>query len=83
MIEEEKGLVNKYLDSIAGRFINTTDQIWRYQFLATIWACFVQFYNLVYPSGSDRNQGINTAICIFAFLITLAWPVFIIFYTRK
>ena len=55
LIEEEKGVVNKFLDKIAGRFVNTADQIWRYQFLATVWICFVQFYNFGYPSGSNRN----------------------------
>lgn len=83
LIEEEKGVFNKFLDTVAGRFINTADQVWRYQFLATLWACFVQFYNLAYPENSNRNQGINTTICIFAFLCSLAWPAFVIFYTRK
>ena len=83
LIDEEKGLVNKFLDNTAGRILNTADQVWRYQLLATLWACLVQFHNLAYPANSDRSEGLNTAICILAFLITLAWPVLVMLYTRK
>lgn len=55
LIDEEKGVLNKFLDNTAGRLLNTTDQIWRYQFLATLWACFLQFHNLAYPADSDRS----------------------------
>ena len=55
LIDEEKGVVNKFLDNTAGRLLNTADQIWRYQFLATLWACLVQFHNLAYPPSSDRS----------------------------
>jgi len=41
--------MHKFFDKVGGRVINFVDQIWRYQFLATIWACFVQFYNFSYP----------------------------------
>jgi hypothetical protein len=83
LIEEEKGLANKFLDNTAGRLLNSADQIWRYQFLATIWACFVQFHNFSYPADSDRNEGLNAAICILALLVTLIWPVMVLLYTRK
>ena len=48
-LEEDKGVINKLLDRIAGRVINFWDQVWRYQFFATVWLCFVQFNNLAYP----------------------------------
>ena len=83
LIDEEKGVLHRFLDNVGSRAINFVDQIWRYQFLATIWACFVQFYNFAYPENSDRSQAINTAICVLAFLCTLAWPAFLSFYTFK
>lgn len=83
LIDEEKTLLHRLLDNIAGRVINFCDQIWRYQFLATMWFCFIQFYNFTYPEASNRSQGVNTAICILAFLCSLAWPIFITFYCRK
>ena len=49
LIEEEKGMLHRYLDNVGGRVVNFVDQIWRYQFLATLWACLVQFYNFSYP----------------------------------
>jgi hypothetical protein len=49
IIEEEKNFFHKIVDRIVNRPINFCDQIWRYQFLATVWCCFVQFYNLAYP----------------------------------
>lgn len=49
IIEEEKTPLHRAVDNIANRVINFADQIWRYQFLATIWLSFMQFYNLVYP----------------------------------
>lgn len=48
-------MVGKVVDNISGRIINFADQVWRYQFLATIWFCILQFHNLTYPMGSDRS----------------------------
>lgn len=55
LMDEEKPFLHRVVDNIVCRPINYIDQIWRYQFLATIWFCFLQFYNLKYPSGSDHN----------------------------
>jgi hypothetical protein len=55
LIEEEKNVVHRLLDRVVERRINFCDQIWRYQFLATLWACFVQFYNMSYSEGSNRS----------------------------
>lgn len=71
------------MDNIAGRIINFADQIWRYQFLATMWFCFIQFYNLSYPEGSNRSEVINGIICILAFICGLAWPAFVTYHCRK
>lgn len=59
------------------------DQIWRYQFLATMWCCFIQFYNLAYPEGSNRSQTLNAVLCIAAFICSLGWPAFLIYYCHK
>ena len=59
------------------------DQIWRYQFLATVWCCFIQFYNLEYPEGSNRSQALNAVLCIAAFICSLGWPAFLIYYCHK
>jgi hypothetical protein len=83
LIEEEKGVLHRLLDNVGGRAINFADQIWRYQFLATVWACMVQFYNFSYPDGSNRSQAINAVICVFSFICTLSWPAFVSFYTLK
>ena len=53
--DEDKNILHRFLDRTAGRLINTMDQIWRYQLLATLWLCFVQFHNLAYPENSNRN----------------------------
>lgn len=83
LIDEEKPALYRILDNIVLRPINYLDQIWRYQFLATVWCCFMQFYNLSYPSGSNRSEIINALLCVFAFICSLAWPVFLGFYCRK
>lgn len=83
LIDEEKPLYYKLIDNIVDRPLNYLDQIWRYQFLATLWCCFIQFYNLKYPSDSNRSETINAILCISAFVCSLAWPAFIGFYSRK
>ena len=83
LIDEEKNAIHRFLDNTAGRVINFADQIWRYQFVATLWVCFVQFYNFSYPANSNRSSAINAILCILAFFCTLAWPAFVLFYTRR
>ena len=81
--DSEQTILNKFFDRTAGRIINFVDQIWRYQFLATVWICFIQFYNFSYPEGSNRSAAINGILCILAFLCTLSWPVFVTIYARS
>lgn len=57
--------------------------VFRYQFLTVIWICFLQFYNLKYPAGADRNQIVNAIMCISAFTLTLLIPVGVYVWTRK
>ena len=68
--------------SIGGRPINYFDQIFRIQFMTTVWLCFIQFKNFSYPENADRSEGFNTAICILSLLISLAWLVFVILFTK-
>lgn len=83
LIDEEKKLHHTVIDNITQRVVNFVDQIWRYQFLATLWLCFLQFYNLAYPQNSDRNQTINSLVCILSLICTLAWPGFVMTFARK
>ena len=70
----------RFFKNIPQRPINYFDQIWRYQFLTTIWAAFIQFYSL---RTETSFQKINFAICIVAFVITIIWLFFIIIYTYQ
>jgi hypothetical protein len=79
----EKGLPLQLLDRLAGRLINFYDQVWRYQFLSTLWLCLIQFYNLAYPVNADRSSALNATICILSFICTLTWPAFLALYCRQ
>jgi hypothetical protein len=80
---QEKSVMERIIDNFTNRVINFADQIWRYQFMATIWFCFLQFSNMSYPANSDRSQTMNSIFCISCFVSTLAWPVAIWYYCRK
>lgn len=41
--------------SIGGRPLNYFDQIFRIQFMVTVWLSLIQFKNFSYPLGSDRS----------------------------
>lgn len=79
----EKSMIGRLAYNLTNRVVNFADQAWRYQFLATIWFCMVQFHNLAYPIGSNRSQTLNAIFCICCFLGTLAWPILIGYYCRK
>jgi hypothetical protein len=79
----EQSLLNRAVGKLTSRVVNFADQIWRYQFLATVWFCFLQFHNLAYPASSDRSQAMNTIFCVCCFLATLAWPLLVGYYCRK
>lgn len=51
--------------------------------MVTVWFCLLQFYNLDYPSHSNRSETMNAIFCISCFACTLAWPVLIGYYCRK
>ena len=80
LIDEEKQIHHRVIDNIANRVINFFDQIWRYQFLSTIWFCFVQFYGI---SSASRATVLNGVLCILAFICSISWPVFVTFYCRR
>jgi len=67
----------RFLRSIPQRPLAYFDQIWRYQFLATTWACLQQFTSFV----SESAQVINLVICVAAFVVTLLWPLVVVIYT--
>lgn len=48
-----------------------------------VWICFLQFYNLEYPPGADRNPTINAVLCISAFVCALLLPIAIYVWTRR
>lgn len=83
LIDEEKPVLYRVIENIICRPINYLDQIWRYQFLATIWCCFIQFYNLTYPQGNNTSQILNALLCVLALVCSLGWPVFLASYSRK
>lgn len=60
--------------------VNFCDQIWRYQFLATVWICLVQFYGLAYSSHGGAFQGLFSAV---ALVCCLGWPVFVTLHCRR
>lgn len=68
----------RFVRNIPQRPINYFDQIWRYQFLTTMWASFIQFYSVQTDTAA---QSANLALCIIAFIISIAWLFFIIIYT--
>jgi len=70
----------KFLRDIPQRPINYFDQIWRYQFLTTMWASMLQFTNF---SAADGKQGIVLTLCIISFIISIVWPIFIMIYTYQ
>lgn len=76
--KNSSAFVITFLRNIPERPINYIDQIWRYQFLTTCWAAFMQFYNLNGRNGSEKT---NIALCFIAFLISIIWPLFVMFYT--
>jgi len=71
--------VVRFLRSIPQRPVAYFDQIWRYQFLATMWACMLQFTHFKAPS----NHVMSLVICIFAFVISILWPLVVNIYVYK
>jgi hypothetical protein len=70
--------VVKFFRDIPRRPMNYFDQIWRYQFITTMWASFMQFHNFDGPTAEMR---LNLALCIASFVISLIWPIFVMVYT--
>lgn len=69
-----------FIKNIPQRPVNYFDQIWRYQFLTTCWATFMQFYNL---NGRNDKERTNIALCFIAFIISIIWPIFVICWTHR
>lgn len=70
----------KFFRDIPQRPLNYMDQIWRYQFITTVWASFLQFFNFDGNTGAMR---LNLALCIFSFIISILWPIFVMIYTYR
>lgn len=45
-----------------------------------MWASFIQFHEF---DGSTAEMRLNLTLCIFAFVISLIWPVFVMVYTYR
>ena len=56
------------------------DQIWRYQFLAVMWACMQQFTDFTSDSGGQR---FNLVLCVIVFVVALIWPFFVTIYIYR
>lgn len=69
----------RFLRSIPSRPLAYFDQIWRYQFLAVMWACMLQFTSF----QGDGSKKVNLAICVLAFIISILWPVVVLIYTYR
>lgn len=77
-VGESRGMVAQFIRNIPDRPLNYFDQIWRYQFITTMWAAFMQFYILKNDTAKER---FNLALCFICFIISLLWPFFVITYT--
>lgn len=69
--------VARFFRSITDRPLAYFDQIFRYQYLAVMWACMIQFTNFTGEGGKK----LNLAICIIAFIIAFLWPFAVTVYT--
>ncbi len=69
----------RFMRSIPQRPLAYFDQIWRYQFLTTMWACMLQFTNF----NSNFGSPISLVICVFAFAVSLIWPFVVTIYTYR
>lgn len=69
-----------FIRNIPARPLNYMDQIWRYQFITTMWAAFMQFHIL---KGDTAWERFNLALCFICFIFSLLWPVFVVCYTYK
>lgn len=75
---ESPSKVARFFRNIPQRPLNYFDQIWRYQFLATMWAAMIQFTSFTASNGTQR---LDLALCILAFVISILWAVFVMSYT--
>lgn len=69
----------RFMRSIPQRPLAYFDQIWRYQLLASSWACFLQFTSF----EADSGEVINLIICVIAFVVIVLWPFFVVLYTNR
>jgi hypothetical protein len=69
----------RFFRSIPSRPLAFFDQIWRYQFLAVVWGCLLQFTNF----SGEGGMVVNLVICVLAFAIVLLWPMAVTIYTYR
>lgn len=80
MFRSSQNKIIKFLRDIPQRPLNYIDQIWRYQFISIMWASFIQFSSF---DGHTAEMRFNLVICIFSFIISLVWPIFVMIYTYR
>jgi hypothetical protein len=78
--QRSKNYVVSLLRNIPARPLNFWDQVWRYQFITTIWAAFMQFHILKNDTAWER---LNLALCFISFIITILWPFVVVCYTYR
>lgn len=78
--QQSESKIFRFLRSVPQRPLAYFDQLWRYQFLATMWACMLQFTHFKAAGG---GQAVNLLICVLAFSFSIVWPFAVTIYTYR
>lgn len=78
--QTSKSTIVGFFRNIPARPLNYADQIWRYQFITTIWAAFMQFHILKNDTAWEK---LNLALCFISFIISIIWPFFVVCFTYR
>jgi hypothetical protein len=70
----------RYLQNLRQKSFAFVDSIIRYEYMAVVWACILQFTSLTSPYSPF--SAINATLCIITFVLFMAYPVFIYFYLK-
>lgn len=77
--QSSENRIVRFLRSIPQRPVAYFDQIWRYQFLATMWACMLQFTNF----DATGVHVMSLVLCALSFIISILWPLVLNIYVYK